>query len=131
MTDEVKEESEPVWEKIEDLLIEVNSIHYAETKYRSKLVRIAWKELSEDDIRKKMLDMNELRKLSKSEQESKLEMWLNEDIVAKIHKAGDVKGCLNGNKITLEIWRSLPTKVRNEISADVLETREALMANFQ
>jgi hypothetical protein len=131
MTDEVKEEAEPVWEKIDDLLVEVNSIHYAQTKYRGKLVRVAWKELSEDDIRKKMLDMNELRKLDKAEQETKLETWLNEDIVAKIKKAGDVKGCLNGNKVTIDVWKSLPTKVRNEISADVLETREALMANFQ
>lgn len=130
MTDETKD-VEPVWEKIDDLLAEVNSIHYAETKYRGKLVRIAWKELSEEDIRKKMLDMNELRKLSREEQESKLEVWLNTDIIEKIAKAGEVKGCLNNNKISMEIWKSLPTKVRNELSADVLETREALMANFQ
>lgn len=118
------------WTDIDELLAEANAPHYAQVKYRNKIIRICWKELSDEEIAAKAIKMEDFQKLSKDEQDKVLQKWLEEDVLAKIKKAGRVEGCLNNNEITYDIWKKLPSRVRTSLMMDVLETRDAFMRSF-
>ena len=125
------QKDEDVWKDIDDLLAEANAVHFVEAKFRNKKVKVAWKELSDEEVASKALIIEDFRKLGKDEQNKVMTDWLDKDILAKIAKAGKQEGCLNNNEITEEIWKKLPSRIRTSLTVDVLETRDEIMRNFQ
>jgi len=128
---EQPKEEEETWKDIDELLAEANSTHFVKLKFRGKVVKVAWKELSEDEIAAKTISLDRFKEMPKIEQDKLLTEWLEDDVLAKIKKAGKTEGCLNSNEIDKDAWKKLPARIRLSVTMDILETRDELMRNFQ
>lgn len=131
MEEEKKQDEQELWTNIESLLAEAVATHFAESRYHGKTVRVAWKELTLDEVRARPIDPEILSKMEEKEKVLTMDKWVEDDVLARIAKAGKTSGCLNDNVIDSDTWRKLPLKVRNDLTLIIEQTQEALEKAFR
>lgn len=131
MADEEKKEvaDDSTWKSLDEVLAEVNSVHYVQVPYRKKKIRFGWKELAESEAIPP-LSLEKLQVLPEKEREEQVAEWLKKDFLAKVAKAGKIPDCTNENVLTNEQWLVLPKRIRNLILTQSLDTRDAMMSDF-
>lgn len=132
MTDEDKkmEEKEEIWLSVDELLTEQNKTHFATSRYRKKLIKFGWKELSDEEMEANPISTID-DKGTEKERTKRSEDWLMNDFLARVKKAGEMDGCTNKNILDEKLWKSLPKRVKNELYADVMGLKNSLSRDFQ
>lgn len=131
MSDEEKKEisESDTWKNLDEVLAEINSVHFIQVAYRKKKIKFGWKELTEAESIPP-LSLEKLQVLPEKEREEQVAEWLKKDFLAKVAKAGKIADCTNENVLTNDQWLVLPKRIRNLILAQSLDTRDALMSDF-
>ena len=118
-----KEES--VW-SIDDLIALTDEVQEGECKYRGKLFRYQYCELTEKEEPKTLPIDDSASEDEKSEWYTKVG---TERIIAMIEKANEKNP--DGVTITEEVWVKLPITLRYNVMSDILSISKDQTANFQ
>jgi len=127
--DEQTEEEQ--WDSVDELLVEISKTHFSETSYRGKTIRVAWKELDDDDSIEEIETFPVDTQLNKKDERKLLSDIVEKTTLAMIKKAGTQENCFNKNKIDEKTWKAIPYRIRAQLISDVLDTKRALEKRFQ
>jgi len=122
------DEKKEMWNSIDELLVETNAVHFVESLYRGKTIRLAWKEASVESTEANILSdgktYDDMSPLERNDYNLKL---LELETLARLTAAGKQDGCFADNMITKDIWDKLPSRVRVQLMNEIFE----LSKNFE
>lgn len=125
------EQKKEYWTTTDELLDEANRTVFIEVDYNGKLIRLAWKEISEGVELDVELPDKPIEEMNKDEQAKYNMLILGAEALARIMSAGEQEGCFNKNVITKDIWDKFPPRIRALILNEMFQLTKVREERFQ
>jgi hypothetical protein len=130
MTENQEAVKQDYWITTEELLDEANRIVFIEVEFKSKKIKLAWKEIIESadlEIEPVTKSFDEMTPAEQTDFNLKI---LTAEALARIKAAGEQEGCFNKNVITKEVWNKIPQRIRGMILNEMFQITKVREQRF-